>query len=176
MWPYLQFRRKGNGLHKGSETVEWFVSSSRYALLSENSQQFIPQEIFLTTVLENKPKIASDGKAIDDIMRNYPKTISTTLLLLTTAIASADQMTYTISGTGSGYVDAQPFTNATFTLTEFADPATITNQTPSGPAVYSNQPSKQTLWVSTAQGGLLFNWHYGHFAPALTERRASCVP
>src|SRR5438874_2548379 len=81
-------------------------------------------------------------------MRYYPKTTITALLLLTAAIASADQMTYTITGTGSGYVDSQPFTNAKFTLTELADPATITNKTPSGPAVYSTQPTKQTLWVA----------------------------
>ena len=120
----------------------------RITSLAEIGQQSIPQVIFLTTGPENRPKISNNDQAIDDIMRNYPKTISITLFLLTTAIASADQMTYTISGTGSGYVDAQPFTNATFTLTEFADPATITNQTPSGPAVYSTQPSKQTLWVA----------------------------
>jgi len=53
-----------------------FVESLRITSLAEISRQFIPQVIFLTTGLENRPKISNNDQAIDDLceitQKRYP--------------------------------------------------------------------------------------------------------
>ena len=66
---------------------------------------------------------------------------SLALLIAAAGLVSAAPMTYTLTGTGSGYWNSQPFSNATFTFTFSSDTSTIvhgtsccgnTDSTPSG--------------------------------------------
>src|SRR6185437_4552032 len=66
---------------------------------------------------------------------------SFTLLLVATGLLSAAPMAYTLTGTGTGYWNSQPFSNATFTITFTSDTSMIvhgtsccgnTDSTPSG--------------------------------------------
>jgi len=85
------------------------------------------------------------------IMSNYIKALPIALFLLAgLASADPDQMTYTITGTGSGYWGAQQFTNAAFKFTASAYITDIGNQTSSGPLFYSTHNSTSPLAISVA--------------------------
>jgi hypothetical protein len=71
------------------------------------------------------------------------------LLFAAAAFAAAAPMNYTLTGTGSGYWNSQPFTNAAFTFTFSSDTGTIVHGTSCCGAIYST-PSGTTATVSVA--------------------------
>ena len=71
------------------------------------------------------------------------------LFLATAGFVAAAPMSYTLTGTGSGYWNSQPFTNAAFTFTFSSDTSTIVQGTSCCTATDST-PSGTTATVSVA--------------------------